>query len=120
MLIGQLAQASGVSKDTIRYYERMGLIESTTREAGSRRYAEYDPKYVQAIKDIKEAQANGFSLKEMLPFVNDYFEGTMNKQEILRIAKEKLEKIERQRGYILAVIEKTEAKLRAQQPKGAP
>lgn len=111
MLIGELAKAAGVSKDTIRYYERMGLIKSTSREAGSRRYAEYDPKYIQAVRDIKEAQAIGFSLKEMMPFINDYFEGRIDKQEILHLAKEKLEKIERQRGYLLALIERTEAKL---------
>ncbi|MFN8452661.1 MAG: MerR family transcriptional regulator [Anaerolineae bacterium] len=114
MLIGQLAKAAGVSKDTVRYYERMGLIESTARQAGSRRYAEYDPKYIQVIRDIKEAQTNGFSLKEMLPFVSDYFADSIDKQEILRMAQDKLAKVERQRTYLLALIKETEAEIRAQ------
>ena len=41
MLIGELAEVSGLSKDTIRFYEKIGLIQAGDRIAGTRRYKEF-------------------------------------------------------------------------------
>lgn len=41
MLIGTLSRISGLSKDTIRHYEVLGLLRSTPRQAGSRVYRDY-------------------------------------------------------------------------------
>ncbi|MGF1518891.1 MAG: MerR family DNA-binding transcriptional regulator [Nodosilinea sp.] len=40
MLIGELAKQTGLSKDTIRFYEKMGLIAASHRPAGTRFYKE--------------------------------------------------------------------------------
>jgi len=61
--IGTLAKRAGVSIDTVRYYERDGLLSPTSRLAsGYRRYSELE---VAQLRFIRRAQALGFSLKEV-------------------------------------------------------
>ncbi|HEV2612936.1 MAG TPA: MerR family transcriptional regulator [Noviherbaspirillum sp.] len=62
MKIGDLAQAAGVSCDTLRFYEKRGLIRSVRESNGYRRYA---PESVQLIGYIRTAQKLGFSLAEI-------------------------------------------------------
>lgn len=62
MRIGHLAQAAGVSCDTLRFYEKQGLIRSTRAENGYRFYA---PETAQLITYIRTAQKLGFSLAEI-------------------------------------------------------
>ncbi|MBI2882952.1 MAG: MerR family transcriptional regulator [Candidatus Methylomirabilis oxyfera] len=63
LTIGQLAKQAQVNIETIRYYERRGLIpEPPRRESG---YRQYSPDTVARITFIKRAQELGFSLKEI-------------------------------------------------------
>ncbi len=63
MKIGQLAERAGVHVETIRYYQRMGLLSKPSRAHGSvRRYGEAE---VNRLRFIKLAQALGFSLDEV-------------------------------------------------------
>ncbi len=61
--IGQLAKRGGVGIDTVRYYERNGLLTPDTRLAsGYRRYSELE---LARLRFIRRAQALGFTLKEI-------------------------------------------------------
>ncbi|HEX4677069.1 MAG TPA: MerR family DNA-binding protein [Steroidobacteraceae bacterium] len=61
--IGQLAKRGGVGIDTVRYYERNGLLTPRTRLAsGYRRYGELE---LSRLRFIRRAQALGFTLKEV-------------------------------------------------------
>ena len=61
--IGTLARRAGVGIDTVRYYERSGLLAPNTRLAsGYRRYSDAE---VSRLRFIRRAQALGFSLKEI-------------------------------------------------------
>lgn len=63
MLIGELAEKANVSVDTIRYYEREGLIAPVSvRESG---YREFDKGSVETIRFVVRAKDLGFSLKEI-------------------------------------------------------
>ncbi len=63
MMIGQLASAAGVHIETIRYYQRRGLLREPERSIGSvRRYGTED---VGRLQFIRRAQAMGFSLEEI-------------------------------------------------------
>lgn len=63
MTIGELARSAGVGIETIRYYERTGLIAKSSRNAvGHRIYSDRD---VRQLRFIKRAQAHGFSLKSI-------------------------------------------------------
>lgn len=62
--ISKAASEAGVGVETIRFYERQGLIEQPPKPSGSgvRRYS---PETVERIRFIKEAQQIGFSLREV-------------------------------------------------------
>ncbi|MBI5212239.1 MAG: MerR family transcriptional regulator [Nitrospirae bacterium] len=63
LTIGQIAKKVGVNIDTIRYYEKQGLIpKPSRRESGYRQYSEDS---VKRILFIKRAKKLGFSLKEI-------------------------------------------------------
>lgn len=62
-LIGELAKAAGVKSDTVRFYERSGLLPAPSRtDAG---YRTYNEQSLQRLRFIKKAQALGFTLDEI-------------------------------------------------------
>ena len=62
LTIGKLAAAGGVGVETIRFYQRRGLLEQPTRESGIRRYGSED---LRRLRFIKQAQGAGFTLEEI-------------------------------------------------------
>lgn len=61
--IGEVAARSGVSIDTVRYYERFRLLSRSARSGGGFRL--FPPEAVERIHFIKQAQELGFSLDEI-------------------------------------------------------
>ena len=65
MLIGDVAEASGVEVSTVRFYERRGLLRPVGRTSGNyRHYADDAP---QTVRFIRRAQRLGFTLAEIAP-----------------------------------------------------
>lgn len=60
--IGKFAQAGGVGVETIRFYQRKGLLKIPPQEGGIRRYDEED---IRQLKFILKAKAAGFTLAEI-------------------------------------------------------
>lgn len=60
LTIGKLAAAGGVGVETVRFYQRRGLLEQPTRESGIRRYGSDD---VRRLRFIRQAQTAGFTLQ---------------------------------------------------------
>ena len=60
--IGRLAAAGRVGVETIRYYQRRGLLETPARDREIRRYGSDD---LRRLRFIKQAQAAGFTLEEI-------------------------------------------------------
>jgi Cu(I)-responsive transcriptional regulator len=63
MWISQTAREAGVNTQTLRYYERRGLLPKPSRRGSG--YREYAPEAVRIVRFIKRAQALGFSLDEI-------------------------------------------------------
>lgn len=63
MTIAHLAAAGGVGVETIRYYQRRGLLPVPRAGAGA--FRTYDPEHVDRLIFIRRAQAAGFSLEEI-------------------------------------------------------
>lgn len=61
LTIGNLAAAGGVGVETIRFYQRKGLLGTPTRDSGIRRY---DSEHVRRLRFIRQAKAAGFTLEE--------------------------------------------------------
>jgi MerR family mercuric resistance operon transcriptional regulator len=62
MKIGDLARAGGVSVETVRFYQRRGLLSEPPRAEGARRYTQGD---LERLRSIKAAQTAGFTLEEI-------------------------------------------------------
>ena len=63
MKIGEAAAASGCHLETIRYYERVGLMPSPSRKGNG--YRSYDPSDVSRLRFITRGRELGFSLEEI-------------------------------------------------------
>lgn len=63
MRTGELAGRAGVNTETLRYYERRGLLEVPPRTNGG--YRDYPPSAVELLRFIKRAQQLGFTLDEV-------------------------------------------------------
>ena len=67
MRIGDVAEQAGVNVETLRYYERRGLLPEPVRSPGGHR--DYDVDTVRFVRAVKEAQMLGFSLAEIEDFM---------------------------------------------------
>ncbi|MBN8980940.1 MAG: helix-turn-helix domain-containing protein [Rhizobiales bacterium] len=63
LLIGQLANGTGINIETIRYYEREGLISAPLRTSGGHRA--YEGQHVQRLAFIRRSRELGFSLNDV-------------------------------------------------------
>ncbi len=68
LTIGKLAKQAGVTIETIRYYQRKGLLIEPEKHANS--YREYPFEAIARIRFIKRAQLSGFTLKEILELLS--------------------------------------------------
>ncbi len=64
LTIGKVAAAAAVNVETIRFYQRRGLLTEPPKSQGGFRY--YDDATVARVRFVKRAQALGFSLEEVL------------------------------------------------------
>jgi DNA-binding transcriptional MerR regulator len=92
--IGQLASQSGASTDTIRYYERMGLLGRPPRsDAG---YRLYPDQALNRLRVIRNARRFGFSLAEIRGFLAVRDRGGAPCAEVRRAAERRLAEVESQ------------------------
>jgi len=90
--IGKIAQQAGVSVETIRFYERKGLIDEPRRkDSGYRQYLQED---VKKLVFIQHAKTLGFSLKEIKDLMSLQADTSTTSREIKSVAQAKLEDIE--------------------------
>ena len=92
LTISELAKNAGVNIETIRYYERLGLISEPPRtESG---YRIFSPEVIQRIKFIKRSQDLGFSLSEINKLLTLTESEGFSCWEVRQFASQKLEEIE--------------------------
>jgi DNA-binding transcriptional MerR regulator len=111
MLISEVAAKAGVSRDAVRLYTRLGLVTCTSRQAGSRLYADYDDSAVELIKGIKIAQSIGFTLSELAPIAAAYVAGSLDDAQQRELLAAKLGQIEDKRRQLGEVADFLRAKL---------
>jgi Hg(II)-responsive transcriptional regulator len=84
MKVSQLAKAGGVGVETVRYYQRIGLLSTPKRAAGFREYESAD---LARLRFIRRAQALGFTLAEISTLVRL---SASNCKDAERIARDRL------------------------------
>jgi MerR family mercuric resistance operon transcriptional regulator len=90
--IGELAQAAGVSVETLRFYERRGLMPEPPRTSSG--YRRYGPDDHWRLGFVQRAKALGFRLSEIAALLGDG--GARSVDEVTRIASSRLAAIERE------------------------
>lgn len=106
---GQLAKKANVNVETIRYYERRGLIPEPLRsESGYRRYSQDSIARIQFIKRAKEL---GFSLKEVSELLSLRVDPNTNCADVKRMAEVKITDI-KEKIHALQRIKEALTKLR--------
>jgi MerR family mercuric resistance operon transcriptional regulator len=111
LTIGQLAKKANVNLETIRYYERRGLMPEPPRNKSGHR--EYSMEEVKRTEFIKRSQALGFSLKEILELLSLRVEpgrtcGDVKERVEAKIAdiEKRIEDLERIREALLSMSKK--------------
>jgi len=93
MTIGKLAASAGVGVETIRFYERKGLIKKPARrEIGFRHYSEEE---VVRVRFIKRAQELGFTLREVKELLEIQAKRKVTGAQVKAKADEKIEEIKK-------------------------
>lgn len=101
--ISELARAGGVGVETVRFYQRKGLLSAPTGAAtGGRHYGSED---VRRLRYIRRAQAAGFSLAEIATLID--LDRTDDRPRAREMARERLAAIEAQ----IAQLEEARASL---------
>ena len=98
--IGQVAERTGLSIDTLRYYERIGLLPGVERSNGQRRFNE---SHIQRIQFIQRAQNMDFSLKEIGQLLMFRESAEASKIEVREMASEKLKEIQERLEVLLTL-----------------
>ncbi|HWS89308.1 MAG TPA: heavy metal-responsive transcriptional regulator [Pyrinomonadaceae bacterium] len=89
---GELARAAGVSTDTLRHYERKGVLGRPRRSANG--YREYPPEALERVLLVRRALSFGFTLDELARVLRTRERGGAPCREVRALAAGKLEEVE--------------------------
>jgi MerR family transcriptional regulator, copper efflux regulator len=90
--IGEVAKASGIGIEALRFYERSGLLGRPGRTQSGYRF--YDEEVLTRLDFIKRAQILGFSLQEIKQIIADKQAGRSPCQEVRRIVRHRLDELD--------------------------
>ena len=94
MSAGELARLTGVSTDSLRHYERVGVLAKPRRTPAG--YRQYPPEAVKRVRIVRRALAIGFSLRELARVLRVREKGGAPCHEVRALASAKLEELDRQ------------------------
>jgi len=92
MNISQLAKAINVSTDTVRYYEKQGILEAPERQENG--YRAYTAAHVEVVRFVRGAQALGFSLAEIRVILPQVARGQFGRSDIEQQLQAKMAQID--------------------------
>jgi MerR family mercuric resistance operon transcriptional regulator len=99
MFIGELARQVGLNIESVRFYEREGLLPSPPRSASG--YRCYERRHLETLRFIKRSQALGFSLREIRQLLDIYERvatpgkhSSSQNQKLLQLTRERLASID--------------------------
>lgn len=92
LTIGELARAAEVGVETIRFYERKGLVPEPPRRRSG--YRQYPPQAVQRVRFIRRAKELGFTLREIQELLSFRVDSETACADVLALARAKIEDIE--------------------------
>jgi len=120
LTIGRLAKAAGVNVETIRYYQRRGLVDEPSKPLGGHR--RYAPSAASRVRFIKRAQQLGFTLEEVTGLLRlddgqSCRETRMLAERKLAVIEERIADLNRMRRLLKGLITECAA---GQRPRSCP
>jgi MerR family transcriptional regulator, copper efflux regulator len=91
MLIGELSLRTGLSRDTIRYYEKNGILLGRKTKRTQNNYREYGEENVDLLELVKKAKSFGFRLKEIAIWIQDWKMGKIPIAKKIEIFEERID-----------------------------
>jgi len=95
MRIGELSNKTDVSRDTLRLYEKLGLINSVRRGNG---YRDFDSAMIRLVDLIRLGQKLGFKLHEMKSIAEVISNRELGADETAKLLRQKLEEVDQKIG----------------------
>lgn len=112
MRIGRVAAESGLSSDTLRYYEQEGLLDHRHARRSANGYREYMPAAIERLAQIRQAQVAGFTIREIRDLLAMLDGGRLSRVAIRRLCDAKLTEVEARIASLRTVQRYLRAKVR--------
>lgn len=101
MRIGELCAKTGLSKETVRYYERQGLLENIPRPNRSNNYKVYSAVDLQRLNMIKHAKMLGFTLAEIAEVLAVWVDDNFTAEQKQASLRRKLQQLEEKEAALI-------------------
>jgi DNA-binding transcriptional MerR regulator len=112
MRIRDVAAASGLSADTLRFYEREGLLDQRHARRTTNGYREYTEAAVARVAQIQQGQAAGFSLREIRELLTMLDGGRLTPATIIDRCATKLSEVDARIAALQSLQRYLQAKIR--------
>lgn len=116
MLIGEIVQQTGVARDTIRYYEKLGLLRAEGRPSPHNNYKSYPAATVARLRLIQQGKNLGFTLAEIADGLDLWEQENLSPADVqaritakLAAIEEKIKQLETMRGHLRHSLSELEA-----------
>ncbi|MCV0429629.1 MAG: MerR family transcriptional regulator, partial [Roseibium sp.] len=103
MKIGELSEKSGLTRDTIRFYERNGLLKSRPGESETNNYRDYPEENLLRLDFVSNAREAGMSIADLKDIV-DTMEGSCDMDIARKVIGVKIEELKDRKKQIQNVI----------------
>jgi MerR family Zn(II)-responsive transcriptional regulator of zntA len=103
MRIGELCKQAGVSRDTVRYYERMGLLDKPAQPHVTNTYKRYSALSLQRIRLVVHAKALGFTLAEIRDVIDVWDSPNFDTAQKVACLQRKLKELD-EKSYALRAL----------------
>ena len=112
MLISDFARLTGLTRDTVRFYARLGLLQPRTNGKGGRHpYGVFAARDIQAVKEIRIAQSLGMSLKEIAALNQERRQGEFTCERGIEVMSAQLVRLEAKAAELEMMISYVRAKI---------
>lgn len=109
MTIAEVAEKYDLSADTLRYYERIGLIPPIQRnKVGNRNYSETDCQWIQVVKCMRSA---GITIESLIEYIRLFQQGEQTRQSRKEILQEQRNLLAQRIAELQGTLEKLDMKI---------
>jgi DNA-binding transcriptional MerR regulator len=100
MLIKELEKKSGLTRHTIRFYEKQGFLEERSFRRKENNYRDYSEETVRYLMMLKAGQAAGFTLAELKELISADEVNELPLQRIIEAIRQKMQEIDKKKAEL--------------------